>query len=142
MTKDKYIETVGRRKTASARTRITPAKKTKIEIFKDIDGKMVVKKFEEYFPTKALQETVLDVFKTAEDAPSLTFEVTAVIKGSGVSAQAEALRHGIARGLIEHNPELRDFLKKQGFLKRDPRSVERKKPGLRKARRSPQWSKR
>ena len=142
MTKDKYIETVGRRKTASARTRITPAKKTKIEIFKDIDGKMVVKKFEEYFPTKALQETVLDVFKTAEDAPSLTFEVTAVIKGGGVSAQAEALRHGIARGLIEHNPELRDFLKKQGFLKRDPRSVERKKPGLRKARRSPQWSKR
>jgi len=142
MAKDKYIETVGRRKTASARTRIIPAKKTKIEILKDIDGKMVAKKFEEYFPTKALQETVLDVFKTAEDAPSLTFEVTAVIKGSGVSAQAEALRHGIARGLIEHNPELRDFLKKQGFLKRDPRSVERKKPGLRKARRAPQWSKR
>ena len=142
MAKDKYIETVGRRKTASARTRITPAKKTKIEILKEVDGKMVAKKFEEYFPTKALQETILDVFKTAEDAPSLTFEVTAVIKGSGVSAQAEALRHGIARGLIEHNPELRDFLKKQGFLKRDPRSVERKKPGLRKARRSPQWSKR
>ncbi len=141
MAKDKYIETIGRRKTASARTRITPAKKTKIEILKDVDGKMVAKKFEEYFPTKALQETVLDVFKT-QDGPSLAFNVTVVIKGGGVSAQAEALRHGIARGLVEHNPELRDFLKKQGFLKRDPRSVERKKPGLKKARRSPQWSKR
>ncbi len=146
MAKDKYIETVGRRKTASARTRITPAKKTKIEILvmkgDKPNQKLSAKKFEEYFPTKALQETILDVFKTAEDAPSLTFEVTAVIKGSGVSAQAEALRHGIARGLIEHNPELRDFLKSRGFLKRDPRSVERKKPGLKKARRAPQWSKR
>lgn len=142
MAKEKYIETVGRRKTASARTRITPAKKTKIEILVMDGDKQVAKKFEDYFPTKALQETILDVFKTAEDAPSLTFEVTAVIKGSGVSAQAEALRHGIARGLIEHNPELRDYLKKQGFLKRDPRSVERKKPGLKKARRAPQWSKR
>jgi len=138
---DKYIETVGRRKSASARTRITPASKTKIEILKDVDGKMIAKKFEEYFPTKALQETILDVFKTEDDA-DLKFAVTAVIKGSGVSAQAEALRHGIARGLIEHNADLRGFLKSRGYLKRDPRSVERKKPGLRKARRAPQWSKR
>lgn len=142
MAKDKYIETVGRRKTASARVRITEASKTKIEILSEVEGKMKAKKFEEYFPTKALQETILDVFKTGDDAPSLTFAVTAVIKGGGVSAQAEALRHGIARGLIEHNAELRDHLKAQGYLKRDPRSVERKKPGLRKARRAPQWSKR
>ena len=142
MVKERYIETIGRRKTASARTRITPAKKTKIEILQEVDGKMVAKKFEEYFPIKDMQETVLDVFKTDEDAPSLTFEVTAVIKGGGVSAQAQALRHGIARGLVKHNSELRTYLKKQGFLKRDPRMVERKKPGLKKARRAPQWSKR
>jgi small subunit ribosomal protein S9 len=141
MAKERYIENVGRRKTASARTRITPAKKTKIEVLVDVDGKQVTKKFEEYFPTKALQETILDVFKVEGDA-SLTFEVTAVINGGGIAAQAEAVRHGIARGLIEHNPELRAHLKAQGFLKRDPRVKERKKPGLRKARRAPQWSKR
>ena len=141
MAKETYIETIGRRKTASSRTRITPASKTKIEILSDVDGKMVSKKFEEYFTTKALQETILDVFKL-EDAPSLTFAVTAVIKGGGIAAQAEALRHGIARGLVEHNAELRGHLKTQGFMKRDPRVKERKKPGLRKARRAPQWSKR
>lgn len=142
MAKEKYIETVGRRKTASARVRITPASKTKLEVLVMVDDKQVAKKFEEYFPTKALQETILDVFKVEEDAPSLTFAVTAVIKGGGVSAQAEALRHGIARGLVEHNEDLRGYLKSRGFLKRDPRSVERKKPGLKKARRAPQWSKR
>ncbi len=141
MAKDKYIETVGRRKTASARVRISEAGKTKIEILKEVEHKMKPVKFEDYFPTKALQQTVLDVFKTQDDV-NLTFEVTAVIKGGGVSAQAEALRHGIARGLVEYNKELRDHLKKQGFLKRDPRKVERKKPGLRKSRRAPQWSKR
>ncbi len=141
MAKEQYIETIGRRKTASARTRITPASKTKIEILSDVDGKMQTKKFEVHFPTKALQETVLDVFKV-EDGPSLTFTVTAVIKGGGIAAQAEALRHGIARGLVEHNAELRAHLKQQGFMKRDPRVKERKKPGLRKARRAPQWSKR
>ncbi len=142
MGKDKYIETVGRRKTASARVRITPSNKTKIEILKKVDGVMVARAFEEYFPIKALRESILDVFKTEEDAPSLTFVVTAVIKGGGISAQSQALRHGIARGLVKHNENLREYLKKQGFLKRDPRSVERKKPGLKKARRAPQWSKR
>ena len=141
MAKDKYIETVGRRKTASARVRITEAKKTKIEILKDVEGKMKSVKFEDYFPTVALQEAILDAFKT-EEGVNLTFAVTAVIKGGGVSAQAEALRHGIARGLVEHNSELRVHLKAKGYIKRDPRKVERKKPGLRKARRAPQWSKR
>ncbi len=141
MVKDKYIETVGRRKTASARVRIVESKKTKIEILKDDNGKMKAVKFENYFPTINLQEEVLDVFKTQDDV-NLTFAVTAVIKGGGVSAQAQALRHGIARGLVEHNAELRPYLKAKGYIKRDPRMVERKKPGLRKARRSPQWSKR
>ncbi len=141
MVKDKYIETVGRRKTASARVRIIESKKTKIEILKDDNGKMKTIKFEDYFPTANLQEEILDVFKTQDDV-NLTFTVTAVIKGGGVSAQAQALRHGIARGLVEHNVELRPYLKSKGYIKRDPRMVERKKPGLRKARRSPQWSKR
>jgi len=142
MAKERYIEAVGRRKTASARTRITPAKKTKIEILHNVDGKMVTRKFEEYFPVSEMRETVLDVFKTSDDTPSLTFAVTAVIKGGGISAQAQALRHGIARALVKHDEALRADLKKRGFLKRDPRMVERKKPGLKKARRAPQWSKR
>ena len=70
------------------------------------------------------------------------FKVTAKIVGGGVHAQAEALRHGIARALVAHNAELRKDLKKAGFLKRDPRSKERRKFGLKKARKAPQWSKR
>lgn len=129
---DKYVEKVGRRKTASARVRIVPAAKTTITVND--------KKFEEYFPVARLQEMVLSVFKL-EDGTQ-TFTVTAVVKGGGVAAQAEALRHGIARAMIEHTAGLRTELKKKGYLKRDQRTVERKKPGLRKARRSPQWSKR
>lgn len=129
---EKYIEKVGRRKTASARVRITPASKTSITVND--------RKFEEYFPVLGLQQTILEVFKQEEG--KLTFAVTAVVKGGGVSAQAEALRHGIARALSTHNPELRGGLKQKGYLKRDPRVVERKKPGMRKARRAPQWSKR
>jgi small subunit ribosomal protein S9 len=141
MTKDRYIETVGRRKTASARVRITPANKTDITVFVKKDDKYIEKKIEDYFTTKTLRDTILAVFKV-QDAPDLTFKASAVIKGGGLTAQAEAFRHGIARGLIEHNVDLRAYLKEQGYLKRDPRVKERKKPGLRKARRAPQWSKR
>jgi small subunit ribosomal protein S9 len=70
------------------------------------------------------------------------FMITALLKGGGISSQAVALRHGIARGLIEYDRELRGRLKKAGFLKRDPRAKERRKFGLKKARKSPQWSKR
>jgi len=130
--KEEYIETVGRRKTASARVRISKAK----------DNLVVVneKDFEEHFPTKELQGVVENVLKHSGDGEN--FKVTARIKGGGIHAQAEALRHGIARALVEYNAELRKALKGAGFLKRDPRMKERKKFGLKKARKAPQWSKR
>ncbi|MEX0652331.1 MAG: 30S ribosomal protein S9 [Candidatus Paceibacterota bacterium] len=128
-----YIETVGRRKTASARVRVSKTKK---------DTEVVVneKAFEEHFPTKELQGVVNDALGHSSEGD--TFKVTAIIKGGGIHAQAEALRHGIARALVAYNIDLRKTLKAAGFLKRDPRKKERKKPGLKKARKAPQWSKR
>lgn len=133
-TKDgRYIETVGRRKTSVARVRITPAAKTSYEI----NGKTL----EQYFPTKELQATVGEAL-SASKLTTTKFLITAVLKGGGISGQAVALRHGVARGLIEYDVELRGKLKKAGYLKRDPRAKERRKFGLKKARKSPQWSKR
>ena len=127
---NKYIEAVGRRKTSVARARITPATKTSV-VVND-------REFENYFPTPELREVVLSVFKDTEDK----FTVTARLTGGGISSQAQALRHGIARALIESAPELRTKLKVKGFLKRDPRAKERRKFGLKKARKAPKWSKR
>lgn len=130
--KEKYIETVGRRKTASARVRISKAKGSTVVVNE--------KDFEEHFPTKELQGVVEGALKHVPEGDN--FKVTARIKGGGIHAQAEALRQGIARALVEYNLELRKALKVAGFLKRDPRMKERKKFGLKKARRAPQWSKR
>ncbi|MEZ4200150.1 MAG: 30S ribosomal protein S9 [Candidatus Paceibacterota bacterium] len=129
----KYIEGIGRRKTASARVRLTPAKATTFSI----DGKTL----EEYFGHEALIQDVQSVLAT-EDAGIENYEITAKVSGGGLSSQAEAIRLGIARALVKEKADRRSALKKEGFLKRDPRSVERKKFGLRKARRRPQWSKR
>lgn len=125
-----YIEAVGRRKTSIARVRITPAPKTSM-LIND-------KEFEKYFPTLTLRRTVLSVFNDIEGK----FLVTVKLKGGGISSQSEALRHGLARALILHTPDLRGKLKAKGFLKRDPRAKERRKFGLKKARKAPQWSKR
>ncbi len=125
-----YIEAVGRRKTAIARVRLTPAAKVSVVANE--------KEFETYFPTQELRRTILSAFV---DIPE-TFAVSAKLVGGGVSAQAEALRHGIARALIKHDVALRGKLKVKGFLKRDPRAKERRKFGLKKARKAPQWSKR
>ncbi len=133
MTEDKaakYIETVGRRKTSVARVRITPASKTTFLVNE--------KDLHEYFPVSEMQVLVKQPF--AEIAQK--FKVTAKIVGGGIHSQAEALRHGIARGLVDHDAELRKDLKKAGYLKRDPRAKERRKFGLKKARKAPQWSKR
>lgn len=127
---DKYLEAVGRRKTAVARVRITPASKLSITA----NGK----EFEKYFPTEELRRTVLAVFDDASDK----FVITAKLVGGGVAGQAEALRHGIARALLEYDVNLRTKLKIKGFLKRDPRAKERRKFGLKKARKAPKWSKR
>ncbi len=130
MIKDRYIEAVGRRKTSIARVRITPASKISVSIND--------KELEKYFPTLALRRTVLSVFDGMEGK----FLVTAKLSGGGISSQSEALRHGIARALISNEPNLRTKLKVKGFLKRDSRAKERRKFGLKKARKAPQWSKR
>ena len=130
ITKNKYIETVGRRKTSVARVRITPASKTSI-LVNDKDLK-------DYFGIKEMQTIVMEPFAEISDK----FTVTAHINGGGMHSQSEALRHGIARALVKNQEELRKSLKKAGYLKRDPRAKERRKFGLKKARKAPQWSKR
>ncbi len=131
MAKDKqYTEAVGRRKTATARVRITEAKTSTMTV----NGKEA----SEYFPLDFMVKTAyapLDVLGS-------TYEVSAHVSGGGHKAQAEAVRLGISRAIIEITPEQRKDLKVKGFLKRDPRAKERKKFGLKSARRAPQWSKR
>mgnify|MGYP006054320143 CR=1 FL=1 len=127
---DRYIETVGRRKTSVARVRITPASKTSV-LIND-------KELDVYFPVKEMQTIVMQPLGQTADK----FKVTAKIVGGGIHSQSEALRHGIARALVENTGEMRKDLKKAGYLKRDPRAKERRKFGLKKARKAPQWSKR
>lgn len=131
-TKNEYIEAVGRRKTSVARVRLHPGSKEGYEINES--------DLQTHFPTKELQHIITQPF--AQEGLSQKFYVTVHVNGGGLHAQAEAIRHGVARALTTFDEELRKPLKKEGFLKRDPRSKERKKFGLRKARRAPQWSKR
>ena len=132
-TKDeKYIESVGRRKTAIARARLTPSARTIVSINN--------KEAAAYFPTSALREAALEPFLKVS-LPT-QFAVTVVVSGGGIAGQAIAVRHAISRALIDFDVALRGTLKKEGFLKRDPRAKERKKPGLVKARKRKQWSKR
>jgi small subunit ribosomal protein S9 len=133
MTTATYIEGIGRRKTATARVRLTVAKENKVTI----NGKPM----NEYFALESHQKDVLSVLET-KDAGIENYTITVVVSGSGLAAQAEAVRLGIARALVAEKKPRRSILKPLGFLKRDPRSVERKKFGLLKARRRPQWSKR
>lgn len=131
--KDKeYFRAIGRRKTSTAVVRLYKAAKTSYSI----NGKDLV----EYFKTADLKKIVTSAFETAESAEK--FKVVSTTKGGGIHSQAEAVRHGIARALVLEDGELRSVLKKAKMLKRDPRQVERKKFGLKKARKSPQWSKR
>ena len=134
MTEEKrYIEAVGRRKTAIARVRMFEAPKTSFIINGD-------RSLTEYFPTEKLQIIVQEVF--SKPKIGLHFKISAMIQGGGINSQAEALRLGIARGLIAYDTELRAKLKPIGFLTRDQRAKERRKFGLKKARKAPQWSKR
>ncbi len=127
-----YWRAIGRRKTATAVVRLYKAAKTTYSI----NGK----DWTVYFPTQELKKIITGAFDTA--TPSEKFEVVVTTKGGGSHAQAEAVRHGISRALVLFDAELRVTLKKAKMLKRDPRQVERKKFGLKKARKSPQWSKR
>lgn len=128
----RYYEAVGRRKTAVARVRLW----TKGEKEFLVNEKPYV----QYFPTQELQQTACGALRkmNVEDK----FRVIAKVKGGGIAAQAEALRHGIARALVLFNPDFKKRLRKAGYVTRDPRMRERKKFGLKRARRAPQWQKR
>ena len=122
---------VGRRKSAVARVRLVPG-----------EGKIVVNKrdIDNYFGLETLKMTVRQPLVLTNVGGS--FDVLVNVRGGGLSGQAGAIRHGISRALCKVNPELRAALKKAGFLTRDPRMKERKKYGLKAARRAPQFSKR
>ena len=121
----------GKRKTSIARVILRPG-----------DGKSWIngRTIEEYFPRSAHRKMVLAPLEVAGAVG--TYDLRIRVHGGGVSGQAGAVRHGIARALVEADPELRVSLKRQGFLTRDARIVERKKAGLHKARKAPQFSKR
>ena len=128
--KVQYLGT-GKRKTSVARVILRPG-----------DGKTWIngRSIEDYFPRQALRTTATMPLRVA--GVEATFDLRARIHGGGVAGQAGALRHGIARALVEADPNLRTVLKREGFLARDARIVERKKAGLHKARKAPQFSKR
>ena len=125
------IQTVGRRKEAIVRVRLVPGTG---------QYKLNGRTLEEYFPNKVHQQAINEPFTTLEKGNQ--YDVIARLSGGGVSGQAGALRLAIARALIEADAEDRPALKREGFLTRDPRVKERKKYGLKKARKAPQYSKR
>lgn len=133
--KETYIEAVGRRKTSTARVRIFGSSKANF-IVNGKDAK-------EYFKTEGERRLILDpIIKGVAGKTGLKWIIEARVSGGGTHSQAEAIRHGLSRALIKSDAELRTGLKKLGFLKRDPRAKERRKFGLKKARKAPHWSKR
>lgn len=130
MATKEYTEGIGRRKTASARVRISAAKSPSMTV----NGKTA----EEYFPLAGMVKTAFAPMQTL----GVAYAVSVKVQGGGHKAQAEAVRHGLSRAIVALVPEQRKDLKVKGFLKRDPRAKERKKFGLIAARRAPQWSKR
>lgn len=127
-----YFYAVGKRKTAVARVRLHAKGK----------GMIVVneKPLEEYIRLNTSKGIIISPLKIT--GTTKEFDISVKVLGGGMSAQAEAIRHGISRALLEYKDTLRSILKKAGFLTRDARIKERKKPGLKRARRAPQFSKR
>lgn len=137
--KERYFEAVGRRKTAVARVRLF-TKKINSEVNEDSIIEINNKSMNDYFPILRLQKTILSPLEKMKIGDKLN--VIAKVKGGGIKAQAEAVQLGIARTLLKFNPEFRKRLRRVDLLTRDSRKVERKKYGLKKARRAPQWKKR
>jgi small subunit ribosomal protein S9 len=127
-----YYEAVGRRKTATARVRMFPGG----------DGSIVVneKPLEEYFVRESDVLTLTEPLRVT--ATENRFNISVRVKGGGMTGQSDAVRMGVARALLKADPELRPILRKGGFLTRDARAKERKKPGLKRARKAPQYTKR
>lgn len=130
----KYFYAVGKRKSAVAQVKIYPAEEKDAKFL--VNGREAEKYFSILRFARMAKESLVSTGKEKE------FEVQAIVRGSGISSQAGAVRLGIARALVKFDENLRKSLKAQGFLTRDSRKVERKKPGLKKARRGPQWAKR
>jgi small subunit ribosomal protein S9 len=131
--KTKYIEAIGRRKTSTARVRISESAKAHFVI----NGKDA----KDYLKTEVERRLILDPITKGMPAGT-KWSVEVVVSGGGTHSQAEAIRHGLSRALVESDASLRSGLKTLGYLKRDPRAKERRKFGLKKARKAPQWSKR
>jgi small subunit ribosomal protein S9 len=129
--KKQFFYATGKRKTAVARVRLLPG-----------TGAITVNKrgFEDYFPRETARMRIMEPLQLTETAAQ--YDVLAEVRGGGNSAQADAVRHGISRALIEVVETMRPTLRKAGMLTRDPRAVERKKYGRHKARKRPQYSKR
>jgi small subunit ribosomal protein S9 len=131
LTDQAYYYGTGRRKTAVARVRLFPGNGTVI-----VNGKP----FEELFPRQALKDDILRPLKVTDSLGR--FSAMVKLEGGGVSGQAGAVRHGLARALVKADESLKSLLKKDGLLTRDPRAKERKKPGLVRARKAKQYTKR
>lgn len=128
----KYIQSIGRRKTAVAQ----------IRMYEKGNGDFVVNGISgsDYFKKEDNFNIVLQPLKVVSKIKDFDFSI--IVKGGGILGQLDAIRHGIARALIKYDPEFKVILKVNGYMTRDPRKKERKKPGLKKARKAPQWSKR
>jgi small subunit ribosomal protein S9 len=127
-----YYEGLGRRKSATARVRLHA----------DGSGQYVIngKPYEEYFGRERDYQVILDPLELTQTVEQ--FDITVQVKGGGITGQSEAIRMGVARALLEVNDEYRTALSRAEFLTRDPREKERKKPGLKRARKAPQYTKR
>jgi len=128
----RYVEGLGRRKTAIARVRLIP----------DGTGVFLVndRPWDHYFPTIDMQKAASDPFHSTGTWGQ--FDVSVHVSGGGVHSQADAVKLGVARALVKHDERFRKSLRDTDMLTRDPREKERKKPGLKRARRAPQWQKR
>jgi small subunit ribosomal protein S9 len=127
-----YYEGIGRRKRSTARVRIMSGSGNFM-----INGKTL----EDYFPRLGDKENILTPLDTTEESPT-QLDVTVLVNGGGVTGQSDAVKLGLARALIKMSPDFRPQLRKAGLLTRDPREKERKKPGLKRARKAPTYTKR
>lgn len=132
-TAKKYFEGVGRRKNAIARVRITEGEKANQIIINDQDSK-------DFLDTEELLDIVTSPLRATGIEEGVNISVK--VRGGGIRGQAEAIRLGIARALVKYNADFHQILRDLDYLRRDPRQKERKKAGLKKARRAPQWQKR
>ncbi len=129
-----YFYGIGKRKTSIAQVRIYPGSSSQSEIFVN------ERKMEEYFSVSRLKDMAKS--RLSVSGQDKKFDVKVKVNGGGMNSQAEAIRLGISRALVKFDNELKKPLRDKGYITRDARKVERKKPGLKKARRSPQWAKR